>query len=602
KVDQTRALLLTREYLLDVFHAASPTPRIYDYLLHSFGMPRPATPDRFEPSKALDKRFWLVSDRRAMTTDGPWSLDFVLREEPGSRKGNFGPEWYDHTAAVRVTMAGEPKTLVTHGISGIELGKAVNRTLDPLGMLIARRAAVRETVFAAAHEPYANAARPQITAVTTLAQSEHAALVRVDAADFTDYAAVSFGPQPGTPEHVLAAADDPKTRVAFKDYGYLRVHKDGTMTARGGWTGLRLPAPKGALILNGKAVPAAIEDGRLAYGRVPPAAATAPVPRVECPLSVQITPAVVRLAPGGRRTMTLTVKNTLKARVSGSFAFDLPAHVAVEPAAPEFASLAPGHTARVPVTFLAKARAKEGKVIAPYRVTYREGDAVPVTSAALPVTLTVGPVLHFVYQHPKTNVYQVDAPLYTIRHDMFHGLCRYLADDDDTVRLDGTPLFTFRSEKEKMLHAGTDHAFTWPSEAPASLTAHVYDRCRYHVRLGTDRITVRLDAGWAQFDPAYFTVPGKWLSPKGAPTWARVIAVDAEGKEVEAKPGTNLKIAAAELAFPGANWNLAFAFTPPQPVTFNGTDMQFPIGSLNGDAWSVGFCKPGELDAWRKGR
>ena len=33
KVDQTRALLLTREYLLDVFHAASPTPRVYDYLL-----------------------------------------------------------------------------------------------------------------------------------------------------------------------------------------------------------------------------------------------------------------------------------------------------------------------------------------------------------------------------------------------------------------------------------------------------------------------------------------------------------------------------------------------------------------------------------------
>ena len=52
--------------------------------------------------------------------------------------------------------------------------------------------------------------------------------MRVDAKDFTDYAAVSFGPQPGTPEHVLTAAGDPKTRVAFKDYGYLRVHQDGS--------------------------------------------------------------------------------------------------------------------------------------------------------------------------------------------------------------------------------------------------------------------------------------------------------------------------------------------------------------------------------------
>jgi hypothetical protein len=77
--------------------------------------------------------------------------------------------------------------------------------------------------------------------------------------------------------------------------------------------------------------------------------------------------------------------------------------------------------------------------------------------------------------------------------------------------------------------------------------------------------------------------------------------VDANGKEVEAQPGTKLKIAAAELAFPGARWHLAFAFTPPQPVAFDGTEMRFPIGSLNGDAWSVGFIRSGKLDAWRRG-
>ncbi|MBM4019356.1 MAG: hypothetical protein FJ288_13715 [Planctomycetes bacterium] len=602
KVDQTRALLLTREYLLDVFHAASPTPRVYDYLLHSFGMPRPARPDLFKPSSALDKRFWLVSDRRAMTTDESWALDFVIKEQPGNRKGKFGPEWYDHTAAVRVTMAGEPKTLVTYGVSGMELGKMAKSTFDPLGMLIARRADVRETVFVATHEPYANTAQPRITAVTVLAKTDDAILVRVDAADFADYAAVSFGPQLTAPEQVLAAADDPKTRVSFKDYGYLRVRRDGTVMARGGWTALRLPIAKGALILNDIPVPASMEGGRLTYGAIPPAATSARPPGVECPLSVRIAAAVARLAPAGHRTMAFTVRNTLKASVSGSFTFDLPAGVAAEPAVPKFGPLAPGQAARVPVAFIADAGAKAGKVIVPYRLTCRAGDAAPVTAAALPITLTIAPVLHFVYQHPKANVYQIDAPRYTIRHDMFHGLCRYLADDDDTVRLDGTPLFTFRSEKEEMLHTGTSHAFTWPDEVPASLAAHVYDRCRYHVRFGADRITVRMDAGWAQFDPTYFTVPGKWLSPEGAPAWARVIAVDADGKEMEAEPGTKLKITAAELTFPGARWHLAFAFTPPQPVAFDGTEMRFAIGSLNGDAWSVGFCKPGELDAWRRGR
>jgi len=601
KVEQTRSLLLTREYLLDVFQAASPTPRVYDYLLHSFGAPRPAHPEAFRPSNALDRRFWLVSDRQAMTTDQPWALDFVIKEQPGSRKGKFGPEWYDHTAAVRVTMAAEPKTLVTCGISGIELGRSAKRTFDPLGMLIARRAGVRQTVFAATHEPFANAAKPQITAVTELAQSDNAILVRVDAAEYADYAAVSFGPQKDTPVHVLVSALDPRTRVAFKGYGYLRVRKDGTVAARGGLTGFSIPGTGGAVTLNGQTAPAKLDSGYVVLGTVADAGGQAAGREAECPFAVAISPAVARVAREGCRTMTFTLNNTLRETVSGTLAFDLPAGAAIEPAVPRFGPVPPGATTQVTVAFLAGKDAAAGLRLVPYRVIYRT-EKEEVRTAALPVNIAVGPTLEYVYQHPKPNVYLVHGPRYTLKMDMFHGLTRFLADDDDTVRLEDSPLFTFSDGAKPLLSEGTTHAFTWPSEAPASLVAHAYDRCRYHVGFGADRITVRMDAGWTQFDPTYFTVPGRWVSPQGPPTWARVIAVGASGKEVEAKPGTNLKIAAAELAFPGAKWHLAFAFIPPQPVTFNGDEMQFPIGSLNGDAWSVGFCKPGELDAWRKGQ
>jgi hypothetical protein len=60
-------------------------------------------------------------------------------------------------------------------------------------------------------------------------------------------------------------------------------------------------------------------------------------------------------------------------------------------------------------------------------------------------------------------------------------------------------------------------------------------------------------------------------------------------------------VAAAELAFPKAKWHLAFSFDPPQHVTFNGTGLAFSVGNIDGDSWSVGFCPPGELDAWRAG-
>ena len=79
----------------------------------------------------------------------------------------------------------------------------------------------------------------------------------------------------------------------------------------------------------------------------------------------------------------------------------------------------------------------------------------------------------------------------------------------------------------------------------------------------------------------------------------RIIALDGSGKEVDAQPGAKVKVVAAELEFPGAKWNLAFKFEPAQEVAFNGAALKFAIGSLTNDNWQVGFCRPGELDAWR---
>jgi hypothetical protein len=600
-VDQTRALLLTREYLLDLFQAASPTPRTFDYLLHSFGKPQPAQPEQFKPSNALDKRFWLVSDRQAMNTDAPWTLDFVMRQKPDGRKVEFGPEWYDHKAAVRVTMAGGPKTLVTHGLSGPELVTQQKRPFETLGMVIARRAGIRHTVFAAAHEPYANEAKPRITAVTKLAETDAAILVRVDAADFTDYTAVAFGPQAGAPEHVLIATGDPKTGVAFKNYGYLRVQKDGTAAARGGWTAFSLPNVKGPLTLNGQPARPDATGGRLAFGSLPAAPPAAPAV-VECLLTVSSAPEVVRLAREGRRNATVMLKNTSAQAASGSLALDLPRGVTTDPASPQFGPIAPGAMAQIPITFIAAKEAVQGKRLVPCRVGYRgAGMAQEVRTGAVPLYIAVDPSLESVYQYPQKNVYLVHAPRYTLKMHMKHGLVLYLADDDGTVRLEDGELFTISNKDKPVLSASTSDGFTWPEEAPAELTAHMGE-LRYGVKLTADRVILSMDRDNTTFDPAQITIPGKWLSPQGEPVWKRIVAVGADGKEVEAKRGAELKIAAAELAFPGGKWNLAFGFIPPQPVSFNGTELKFAVGSYNGDACSIGFCKPGELDAWRRGQ
>ena len=74
---------------------------------------------------------------------------------------------------------------------------------------------------------------------------------------------------------------------------------------------------------------------------------------------------------------------------------------------------------------------------------------------------------------------------------------------------------------------------------------------------------------------------------------------DAQGREVDAQPGAAVKVVAAELAFPGAKWHLAFQFQPAQTVAFEGAGMAFQLACFTGDKWIVGFCRPGGLDAWR---
>ena len=79
---------------------------------------------------------------------------------------------------------------------------------------------------------------------------------------FTDYAAVSFGPQAGRPIHLLG---DGATTVQFRDYAYIRVTRGGAVTVRGDLTGLRLPGVRGPITVNGTRVDANQQAGALVY-------------------------------------------------------------------------------------------------------------------------------------------------------------------------------------------------------------------------------------------------------------------------------------------------------------------------------------------------
>ena len=112
-------------------------------------------------------------------------------------------------------------------------------------------------------------------------------------------------------------------------------------------------------------------------------------------------------------------------------------------------------------------------------------------------------------------------------------------------------------------------------------------------------MSVRMIPEWTKFERAHFEIPDRWKSPGGPPRWKRIVGVDEKGKESDVRPGTKLKVTAAELEFPGGKWNLAFQFQPPQHVTFEGTGMKFSVNSFTKDNWQIGFVRPDGFDAWR---
>ena len=257
---QTRALALTREYLLDLFCADSDVPHTYDWVVHAIGRLQWEHPALYQPARDLLRDYWWVENERKRETGQTWRADFVQQRGlaiPGL--GRQTAAWFDDRAAVRVTMVGEPGTAV-YGGEGPSGGPVADPLMNPEGnipLLLARRQGHR-TVFAVVHEPY-KAGPPAITDVRKTAASRDAYVATVHAQGYTDRIAVAFGEQKGTPVHALRGLRDSGEVFVFRSYGYLRETAPAggktTLVARGNWVGFRVRCPglpaQNALLLNG---------------------------------------------------------------------------------------------------------------------------------------------------------------------------------------------------------------------------------------------------------------------------------------------------------------------------------------------------------------
>jgi len=259
-VDQERALLLTDDYLFDVFRlkstgASAGKDRVYDWQVITFG--------DVEGSQAAP---WVELDKFAAKprADKPYLQDIRVLDV-GNRAWSvtacFGPDGAAGPG-VNVSMLPADATLVLSSLTPGDTGYG-GRQKERKGRSILVTRTAPDTVFAALHEPFARGpGSRRVERFEPIEQTEKGLAVRIVGklgSGIDDRIMLACGDGANAPLEVSGRGE----AYRFADHAWLRVGPD-TVHVVGGLRGLSIPV-KGAprLIVNGREHPARLEGGLL---------------------------------------------------------------------------------------------------------------------------------------------------------------------------------------------------------------------------------------------------------------------------------------------------------------------------------------------------
>jgi hypothetical protein len=432
-VTQTRRLLLTTDYLVDVFHAADSkgAPHTFDWVLHGLGRLYPGNPTAYRPSDALLPHYWWIEDERSRNTGDTWQADWIQRTGGLIEGMQFGREWYETEVGTRMTMLGVNGTEVYCGDGPLTQGPPSGRIdgqPEPAAPLVLARRTGAAATYAALHEPYTGA--PKLRRLSRVAETDGAIVMAAELPDYTDYLCVAFDDQP----HTLTTADGQAT-FTFSEYGYLRLGA-GQPLLRGKLTAFRVRDERTTgdrLPANGTSAALHWEGRVLSYGSVPPQPVPSAVPGTEnareqaAALHYWMLPEEVHLSaqkPTDAREVTLHLRCVGQGQVAGRLHIKAPDGLSVEPATVEVPAL--GEGAGRTVTLTVRKTGKIDKGLHPLAI-------VPDGSLrASPGTFmtSVGVVITTDRRRPLNAQYVVRAPGYTTKVDQYSGVSFYLLDAD----------------------------------------------------------------------------------------------------------------------------------------------------------------------------
>lgn len=181
-VDETRALALTREYMLDVFSCTDTKPHSYTWIVHTYGKAEPDEAGRWKSSSDLADLIEDLTNERSLKTEGKeWAVTVrQLRPESEPEGTPLTDAWWARKIGVRLNMLGQQDATayLTATPKPRSPGRGRPAEIAPVdGVTILSSRLANDAVFAALHEPFDG--EPKVLRFERIAQTPQALAVRV---------------------------------------------------------------------------------------------------------------------------------------------------------------------------------------------------------------------------------------------------------------------------------------------------------------------------------------------------------------------------------------------------------------------------------------
>jgi hypothetical protein len=249
-VEAERALFLTPEYLLDVYSLASDRSRLYHWNAHPAGRPLLNSNDAWRATNEFDGgKLWDSESAMGMARGGGFDLKSVKRLDVGAADWSLGVA-QGGGVGVNVRMLGEEATTLYHDTDG-----------NVTTVLVQRQKPA--TAFVTLHEPFQGGA-PAAREFERVAQTDRAVAVRVSGgvdSPVHDRLLLAYSEAAHEPQTLEGGGES----FTFVGHGWLRAGNE-KVVANGDFRRIAVGvAGKPSLLLNGKAVPASVQDGVLRF-------------------------------------------------------------------------------------------------------------------------------------------------------------------------------------------------------------------------------------------------------------------------------------------------------------------------------------------------